>query len=501
MAHNKKKNPAPKPTKVKGKKPANPTPWIEKNLIIPTGALTGSNFKLEPFQKKFIREAWKPRVSTAVLSVGRGNGKSGLAAGILIFVLKNNTRFRGAVACVDRPSAEELAEAVDLCCQDSGIRARYIKSKNQIVFENNGSILHILSSDRAGGLAKSLDIVVCDELAYWHPNKAEKLFNALRTAAAKRANSKLLAISTQGDPEGADNQLERLKKSADVVHVYAADEKDDPASDKAIKAANPGIGTILPWDGIRKMRDEALKDPASMRGWKAFHLNLPTMDVSSDPLLSPEQWKSTLVEELPAKQGQCYAGLDLGGAESMTGLVLYWPETGRLQSHGFFCNKPDLLERGKLDGVGRFYQDAYDTGEISLAGSNTVDLDEVLDWIEQEAPGATLLGDAFRSNELAESLEDRDLYWEGRRTSYLVAQADIRRLWQRIADGLVKSVRSRIMAMGLKGARLTYDTSGNPKLDKRRKLRIDIAQALIMCMAGVVLFGDGTPEEGDFGGW
>ena len=55
--------------------------------------------------------------------------------------------------------------------------------------------------------------------------------------------------------------------------------------------------------------------------------------------------------------------------------------------------------------------------------------------------------------------------------------------------------------MGLKGAKLTYDTSGNPKLDKRRKLRIDIAQALIMSMAGVVLFGDGTPEEGDFGGW
>ena len=137
---------------------SDPTSWIEKNLIVPTGDRAGQKFKLEPFQKKFIREAWKPSVSIALLSVGRGNGKSGLAAGILIFVLKHKVRFTGAVACVDRPSAEELAEAVELCCNDSGIKAKWLQAKNWIEFEN-GSKLHILSSDRKGGLAKSLDIL------------------------------------------------------------------------------------------------------------------------------------------------------------------------------------------------------------------------------------------------------------------------------------------------------------------------------------------------------
>ena len=327
----------------------------------------------------------------------------------------------------------------------------------------------------------------------------------MRTACSKRANSKILCISTQGDPESPDNQFERLKGSADYVQVHAADKDDDPLSDKALKAANPGLGTILPLKGVQAIREEAKRDPATMRAFKAFNLNMPSSDISKTPLLSAEQWKTTLIgedEELPPKVGTCYAGIDLGESESMSAVTLYWPQSFRLECHGFFCRTPSLLERGQLDGVGRLYEEAHKDGEITYSGIKIVAINEFLAWIQNAAPGALLIGDKFRSNELEEHLPDYDLEWTERRTSNLVSQADIRQLWRRVAEGKIKTKRSRIMTMGLKGASLHFDTSGNPKLDKRQRIRVDTAQALIMSYGWrCVLFGDSVAEEGDFGGW
>src|SRR5215207_1783230 len=59
-----------------------------ESLPVTAGPLAGTLFKLRPWQKKFIKAVYKTDTSgrrvvrTAVLSVGRGNGKTTLAAAL-----------------------------------------------------------------------------------------------------------------------------------------------------------------------------------------------------------------------------------------------------------------------------------------------------------------------------------------------------------------------------------------------------------------------------------
>lgn len=53
-------------------------------LTIPEGPLAGQRLKLAPFQKQFVRGALASGINVAVLSIGRGNAKTALCAGLAL---------------------------------------------------------------------------------------------------------------------------------------------------------------------------------------------------------------------------------------------------------------------------------------------------------------------------------------------------------------------------------------------------------------------------------
>jgi phage terminase large subunit-like protein len=53
-------------------------------LVIPEGRLAGKKLKLAKFQKDFVRGAFAKGTSVACLSIGRGNAKTALSAGIAL---------------------------------------------------------------------------------------------------------------------------------------------------------------------------------------------------------------------------------------------------------------------------------------------------------------------------------------------------------------------------------------------------------------------------------
>ncbi|HUS55897.1 MAG TPA: hypothetical protein VMY41_18045 [Thermohalobaculum sp.] len=58
-----------------------------ETLAIPEGKLAGRRLKLAPFQKRFVQGALAPATDLAILSVGRGNAKSAVSAGLGIGAL------------------------------------------------------------------------------------------------------------------------------------------------------------------------------------------------------------------------------------------------------------------------------------------------------------------------------------------------------------------------------------------------------------------------------
>ena len=70
-----------------------------QGLTVSQGPLAGQAVKLLPWGKRFLKGAFGPEVSTAALSIARGNGKSTLTAGI-------------GAACLDGPLAQPGAEVI-----------------------------------------------------------------------------------------------------------------------------------------------------------------------------------------------------------------------------------------------------------------------------------------------------------------------------------------------------------------------------------------------------
>ena len=59
-----------------------------QNLTIPEGPKAGSPIHLAPFQKQFVKGALADGINVACLSIGRGNAKTALSAGIALGAVK-----------------------------------------------------------------------------------------------------------------------------------------------------------------------------------------------------------------------------------------------------------------------------------------------------------------------------------------------------------------------------------------------------------------------------
>ena len=185
-------------------------------LPVTKGVLAGKQMKLLPAQRKFLKSIYgrknQPRI--AILSVARGNGKSGLIAGLeLCHLLGPEAEQRGECysAAIDRQQAgiifnemEAIIMAVPAFCWRVNIQ-RFHKKIEVLDGEGKGSTYEALSADarRAHGLAPSL--WVYDELAQ---AKDRVLLDNLQTAMGKRKRSLGVIISTQAPSD--DHPLSQL---------------------------------------------------------------------------------------------------------------------------------------------------------------------------------------------------------------------------------------------------------------------------------------------------
>src|SRR5262245_13119523 len=169
----------PHPWERPGLSPAAKVIAFIETLPVTSGPLAGSLFKLRPWQKRFIRAVYKTDkggsriVRTAVLSMGRGNGKTTLAAALaLSHLVGPEAESRGEVcsAANDRFQAGRIhaemtaiIERVPWLARRVTIR-RFTKELEDIGAGGTGSAYCALSSDapRTHGLASSF--IVYDEL-------------------------------------------------------------------------------------------------------------------------------------------------------------------------------------------------------------------------------------------------------------------------------------------------------------------------------------------------
>ena len=471
-------------------------------LPVTQGQGAGTDLELQPWQRRFVRGAFAQGVDTAALSVGRGNGKTTLLAGVAASTLTGPLAQSRGETIIVASSLTQARIAFEHCLQfvkediDRDPQRWSVQDTAQrasITDKRTGARVRCISSDprRAHGLAPVLALL--DEPAQWPNNTGAKMLAAVVTGLGKIPGSRLVALGTRPADSGHwFNKM--LDGGADYSQVHAAREKDSPFTLATMRRANPSLD-FMP--SLRKaIRADAARariDASLLPSYLALRLNSGIEDSERAMLLEAGSWERCERSELPPVEGPLVLGVDLGSGAAMSAVAAYWPAVHRLEALAAFPAIPDLAARGRADNVGDLYGRMASRGELVTAGQRVVDVGELLQLaLDRFGPPSVVVCDRFRENELRQALEAAaipgcDLTVRG--MGFKDGGQDVREFRRAVLDGRVKVLPSLLLRSALGGAIVVSDPAGNSKLAKqgqggrRQHHRDDTAAAAILAIS------------------
>lgn len=330
-----------------------------------TGEFADQPFKLLPWQKFVLSVlfGWKlaatgfRRFREAFISLGRGNGKSPLAAAILLYLLTADKppepRAEIKIAATERGSKADNGGAMIVFNEC----VRFIEScpalkeacsvlSKSIVYRKNESTITPLGKEAKTKDGYNLHAFVADELHEWHAEH-QGVWDKLETAMGKRRQPLAVSVTTAGSDQSA---LWRRKyhECCKVVKGVYADEQlfvfiaqidveedgqpgDDPfapdAPRKIWPKANPNLGISVKPDHLARMTEKAKHDPDAKSNLCRYHLNV--MVRSRLKIINLDNWRGCGEAELPQLKGlTCHGGIDLGWRDDLSSLYFTFPLSG-----------------------------------------------------------------------------------------------------------------------------------------------------------------------------
>ncbi|WP_349934868.1 terminase TerL endonuclease subunit [Acetobacter sp. A11-2] len=484
--------------------------WIER-LTITSGALAGQPMRLDEWQKDIIRALYETDenglrfVRTGVISMGRKNGKTGLASALALAHLCGPEAVkRGQVlsAAADRGQASIVFdEMVAFALEQPQLAARLVvRAFNKTVEDAvTGSVYKALSADARKAHGLSPTFAIADEVAQW---RDRDLFDALKTGGGAHRESLLLGISTRS-PD-ADNPLEELLRYGASVadgtfpdrtfksFVWSAPMDADPWVEATWRMANPALGTFRSVEDIRSQAMQAMRVPSQEAAFRAYTLNQPvTADVR---FLRPDDWDACAGEAEAA--GPCYCGLDLAsGASDLTAFSFYWPETGKLTIKAFL---PSELVDVKQSEDHAPYREWLSAGLIEAIPGRAIDRAWLLMWVAQAIEGLDVVAiglDRWNLKDL-EAVADREgisLPLSPVGMGFKDQSPAITAFETVVLQGTLQHGGNPLLRWAVSNAALDTDPAGNRKLSKQRaRGRID---PLVASVVAVGLAASEPAEE------
>jgi phage terminase large subunit-like protein len=487
-----------------------------EGLPITKGHLAGKRMRLLPSQREFIESVYgHGGVRLAVLSEPRGNGKTGLLAGLTLAHLAGPEAIdRGETysAAIDRNQAailfREMAaivERVPALAERINV-VKHFKRLEVLSGPGEGSTYEALSNDARRGHGLAPSFWCFDELGQV---KDRELLDALTTAMGKQPGALGIVISTQAP--GDDHPLSQLIDDglagldASVhVQLHAAPDDADPFAEETWRAVNPALGVFLDLADFRAQAARARRVPAFLSAFRNLRLN---QRVHADPrLISRDDWRAcegTFDREALAGRA-CWAGLDLSSTTALTALVLVFEAANPgepmpvLAFHWLPAGR--IVERADEDKVG--YLEWRDQGHIETPGGNAIDkhaialrLAEIAKLYDLKA----LAFDEWRFADLEKILTDEGIALPLRkfRQGFKSMAPAVDELERAVVDRLIVHDGNPVLRMCIANSVAVMDAAGGRKIDKARsRARVDSAVCLAMALG--IRATEPKPREYDF---
>lgn len=467
-----------------------------EGLTITSGQHAGKPLKLRPWQRRIIKaiyatdRAGRRVVRQAVISMGRKNGKSALAAAlVLVHLVGPEAVPRGQVvsAAADRGQAALIwAEVEAFAMAHDEIAARLVfRVFNKTIDDPvTGSSFSALSADHRKAHGLSPVVAICDEVAQW---RGRELLDALRTGMGAHAEPLLLAISTRSpDPDNPLEELLRYGETADdptfASFVFSAPLDADPWARKTWALANPGLGDFRSLEDVQVQARQAQHLPSLESAFRAYVLNQPIG--ADERFIAPQDWDAC--RHTAEARGPCYGGLDLSsGAADLTAFALYWPSTGLLKTWGFIpaaeFERKCLEDRADY-GLWR------SQGHVVTIPGRAIDRAWLGAWIARETEGLELRGiasDRWGINDLLATFEREGLRlpMEPFGAGYKEMSPAVQAFEVEVIAGRLRHGGNPLLRWAVANMSIALDPAGNRKPDKSRAAgRIDPAVAAIQAV-------------------
>ncbi|ACL59914.1 terminase large subunit [Methylobacterium nodulans] len=376
-------------------------PWVTEFAEVIFGAYDHAS------GRRLIREFF--------LCIAKKNGKSTLAAGLMLTALIRNWR-RSAEFLILAPTIEVANNAFqparDMVKADDELRALlHVQDHYRtITHRHTGAALKVVAADTESVSGKKATSVLVDEL--WLFGKRPQAENMLREATGglvSRPEGFVIYVSTHADEPPAGVFKQKLAyfravrdgritdpRSLGVLyeHPRAMVERGEHLAPASFRLTNPNLGLSVDPEWLSEKLEEARNaGPASLAGFAAKHLNVEIgLGLRADRWPGAEFWArradpalASPVEDpragLQALLERCevvVVGIDGGGLDDLFGLCVLGRERASRDwlawSHGW-CHAGVLERRPAIASRLRDFQAA---GELTIVGDELADISAIV---------------------------------------------------------------------------------------------------------------------------
>lgn len=459
------------------------------------------------------------RFRTAYIEIGKGNGKSPLAAGMGMYCLTADGEQRAecyAAAATKDQAMILFRDAVAMRDQSPALERRVIKYgglKPYTMFHpaSDSFFKAISSDDKQSGPRPHY--AACDEL-HEHPDGT--VVGMLRDGFKFRRNPLLVEITNSGIDrtsicyEHHEYSVRVLQRRVDddawFAYVCGLAKRDNWKNPKVWIKANPNLGVSVTEKYLREQVKTAEGMPSTAS--KVRRLNFCEWVGASTPWIEEEKWVAIEDEKLDLAQyrgSRCWAGLDLSTRTDLTALALVFlrPDGKGMDAFLFFWTPDeDLMTREDRDKVP--YTVWRDQGHLETTPGGVVQYSHVAKRLIhfREAYGLEVVAfDRFRIKDLIRELDDAGFEYSElkmdvdektrnqARGLVLAEHGQGFRDMTPAVDGLTAAITSRqirvkwnpVLTWNSSNAVITSGSAEERKFDKRKaRGRIDGIVALAM---------------------
>ncbi len=480
--------------------------FIEKRCTHVKGPKAGEPFLLESWQRDYVRTlfGWlradgTRRYRRSILYIPRKNGKTPLAACILLYLIGADDEGGAEVysGASSRDQAAKLYDWMHKMIMADGVLSeeyRVYTATKRIVHDRSNSEYQALSSDGHTAHGSNIHACVVDEL---HVISKPEFLEAIETSFGARTQPMLLFLTTADyDQESLCNtEYDYACKVRDGViddaaylpMIYEAPAnvaEDGTWRDPAVwEAANPNLGISVQREFLEAEARRAESSPSKLGSFLRLYLNVRVG--TKDSIVNLDDWRQCehYAHDVEPEGEEVYLALDMSSNMDLTSLCIAWEREGvPVYRWRFWLPDEDLHEREHNDRAP--YTDWHRDGWLDLTPGPVIDQSYVEHDIEAMAARwnvTKLVVDPWNSLGLMTRLDAAGITVEQYPQNFKYFNWPTKRLQELVATHAMCHGGNPIAQWCISNVVLMRDNHENIKPIKRQSTgRIDGAVACIM---------------------